>query len=67
MEACPGARVIVFGHTHRPENLDWQGRLLFNPGAVTGFQLGPLRYPASYGLLRIGAAGQVEAEIIPLD
>ena len=33
LAAFPAARVIVFGHTHRPLNL-WVGeQLLFNPGS----------------------------------
>ncbi len=64
--ACPRSRVIIFGHTHHPEN-EWKdGRLFFNPGPGVGFHLGPYDYPASYGLLRIYAGGRVEGEIITL-
>lgn len=62
--AFPHARVIVFGHTHRAENLWHNGRLYFNPGAVSGlFQGGG----ASYGVLRFYPNGQVNGEIAALD
>ena len=44
------SRLIVFGHSHRPE-LEWRGRcLLLNPGAV-----GPRRFtlPLTFARLRI--------------
>ncbi len=31
----PGARVVVFGHSHIPWNEDHDGQLLFNPGSAT--------------------------------
>lgn len=59
-----GARVIVFGHTHRPANEVRDGKLYFNPGSAT---LGPIEggYP-SFGLLRFFADGNVIGEIIEL-
>lgn len=58
------ARVIIFGHTHHPENL-WSGEtLLLNPGSASfGFRRGLL---PNYALLRIYPAGRLEAEIVPL-
>jgi len=54
------ARVIIFGHTHRPEN-HWQdGRLWFNPGSACS------RWHPSFGLLHF-SAGQVSGEIVHLD
>lgn len=57
------SRVVVFGHTHRPENRLIDGTLFFNPGSA-----GP-NYDASqpsYGLLRIRPDGVVTGEIIML-
>ncbi len=60
----PDARVVVFGHTHRPEcTWEW-GTLFFNPGAAG--------YPAltalgsSVGILKIGPGDRVEGKIIRL-
>ena len=64
--ACPRAKVILFGHTHHPENVLRDGRLFFNPGPCVGFKLGPYDYSPSYGLLRFFPGGQVEGEIVPL-
>jgi putative phosphoesterase len=64
LAAFPGARVIVFGHTHRPLNLDSDGVLLFNPGSP---HFPDLKTAApSVGLLHIQAGGDVKGEIIPL-
>jgi putative phosphoesterase len=60
----PDAKVYIFGHTHRPENVWRDGRLLFNPGAMVGIKLGNLMIPPSYGLLRIYEQGRLEAETI---
>jgi hypothetical protein len=65
LAAFPQAKVIVFGHTHRPLN-HWQGGiLLFNPGSP--------HFPdskditPSVGILQISTDGEVEGEILPLD
>jgi uncharacterized protein len=53
-------RLIVFGHSHRPE-LEWQGScLLLNPGAC-----GPRRfsYPLTIALLTV-AGGRLTPEIV---
>jgi putative phosphoesterase len=60
----PRAQVIIYGHTHRPENRWENGQLIFNPGAAY-----PCRengYHVQVGLLRIFPEGRFEAEIIPL-
>jgi putative phosphoesterase len=65
LAAFPAARVIVFGHVHRPLNL-WVGRqLLFNPGSPHF----PDRdsHALSIGLIGITAEGEVKGEIIRLD
>jgi putative phosphoesterase len=64
-ETLPKARVIIFGHTHRAENI-WIGeRLFFNPGsAATG---DPWVKGCSYGLLEINEAGKITSRIIPLE
>jgi len=60
----PSARVIVFGHTHHPEN-HWVGeQLFFNPGAVShGDYLDRTPY---YGLLKFYKGGRIDAAINPL-
>ena len=65
LAAFPQAKVIVFGHTHRPLN-DWEdGILLFNPGSP--------HFPdrkditPSVGILHISDKGEVQGEIRALD
>lgn len=61
----PKARIIVFGHTHKPLNLWSKGQLLFNPGSAhfpDAKNLAP-----SIGLLRLNAEGEIKSEIIFLD
>ena len=58
----PGARVVVFGHSHLPVNEDADGLLLFNPGSPTWKRKAP--FP-SMGLLWI-EDGRVEGEIFPV-
>lgn len=61
----PTAKVIVFGHTHRPLNIQVDGKLLFNPGSV--------HFPddkdtsPSVGLLHLNQGGGAEGELIWLD
>ncbi len=58
----PGARVVVFGHTHYPLNRWIDGRLYFNPGSAA--------YPAwrvktpSLGIIKIGPDKKVESTIL---
>lgn len=58
----PGARVVVFGHSHIPCNEDAEGLLLFNPGSPTWRRQAPF---TSMGLLWI-SNGDVEGEIFPV-
>lgn len=58
----PGARVVVFGHSHIPWNEDEDGLLLFNPGSATWKRRAPF---TSMGLLWI-SDGEVEGEIFPV-
>jgi putative phosphoesterase len=60
--AFPGAKVVVFGHTHIPVKRWVDGRLYFNPGSAA--------YPAnkapaaSVGILSIGPQRRVDAKIL---
>lgn len=58
----PDERVVVFGHSHLPENDDDGALLLFNPGSPTWKRQAP--FP-SMGLLWITDDG-VEGEIFPV-
>ena len=58
----PGARVVVFGHSHAPEDrpgLD--GQLLFNPGSPTERRQSP-RF--SYGRLLLNEHGRLTAGLV---
>jgi putative phosphoesterase len=59
----PGLRLLVFGHSHRPE-IQWQGDcLLLNPGAC-----GPRRFHLPLSLAILTVAGQrLLPEILTLD
>ena len=64
VESAAQAKVIVFGHTHRPVNLNIDGKLLFNPGSASiGFEQ---ELMPSTGLLRFFSGGEVRGEIIKL-
>jgi uncharacterized protein len=63
-QAFPTARVIVFGHTHRPENRWIDGRLYFNPGAAYPCRLNAFR--SAFGILRVGPDGQISSEILTI-
>jgi putative phosphoesterase len=60
----PQARVIIFGHIHRPVNQWINGRLLFNPGSPHFPDITSIA--PSVGLLHLQAGGDVLGEIIPL-
>ena len=60
----PQAQVIIFGHTHRPENRMEGSQLIFNPGAA--YPCHENGFHVQVGLLRIYPLGRFEAEIIPL-
>lgn len=65
LETFSQARVIVFGHTHRPL-VHWSGEiLLFNPGSPHFPDI--KTSPPSVGLLRIDAGGGVSGEIVYLE
>jgi putative phosphoesterase len=53
---------VIFGHTHRPERVEKDGVLYFNPGSA-----GPQRFdlPATIGRISIANPG-LESEIISL-
>ena len=58
----PGARAVIFAHSHFPANDDQDGLLLFNPGSPTW----PRRAPwPSMGILWI-EDGDVESEVFPV-
>lgn len=46
----PTARVVVYGHSHVPDNQEHNGQLLFNPGSATDRRRQPR---CSIGLLHI--------------
>jgi len=56
----PGVRVVVSGHSHKPQVEEREGVLYVNPGSA-----GPRRFrlPISAGELRI-AAGEVTARLV---
>ncbi len=58
------AQVVIFGHTHTPENRHVEGRLLFNPGsACHGVRRSVI---PSFGILQFDN-GQVNGEIRRLE
>ncbi|MEA4910167.1 MAG: YfcE family phosphodiesterase [Anaerolineaceae bacterium] len=59
----PDARVIIFGHTHRPV-MTWQaGRMLFNPGSASKI----LRaFDPTFGIIRVRHGHIIEGEIVDL-
>jgi uncharacterized protein len=63
-QAFPSARIVIFGHTHRPENRWIDGHLYFNPGAAYPYSLNSFR--SEFGILRIGPDGQINSEIVIL-
>ena len=61
---APKSKVVVFGHTHFPENIWLSGRLVFNPGSA-GIGWRDI-VPPSYGILRFYPDHEVKGEIIEL-
>ena len=55
---------VLSGHTHVPNFYTRKGVLYFNPGSC-----GPRRFdlPVTVGLLTIGANGEIDAKIVPLN
>jgi putative phosphoesterase len=64
LNTVPDAEVVIFGHTHYPENVRFAARMVFNPGSASS-SISRKLYP-SYGLLRFFPGGKVEGEIIPV-
>ena len=58
----PGARVVVFGHSHMPLLEDEDGLMLLNPGSPTQRRRAPEH---TFALLRV-EEGEVGAEILAL-
>ena len=58
----PGARVVVFGHSHIPLLEDEDGLMLLNPGSPTDKRRQPEH---TFALLRV-EDGEVSAEIVAL-
>jgi putative phosphoesterase len=56
--------VVIFGHTHRPENEIVNGILFFNPGTTTPID-NKFTVVSSYGFLKI-SEDKIEPEIIHL-
>ena len=64
VRAAGPARVVIFGHTHRPGILHYKGKLIINPGSAS---FGPLPGDLpTLGLLHITASGEVRPEIVLL-
>ncbi len=60
----PGARCVVFGHSHVPWNQEYDGLVLFNPGSATDRRRQP---QCSIGLLHIDdETKDVRGEIVLL-
>jgi putative phosphoesterase len=59
----PQALVIIFGHSHIPENVWVDGKLYFNPGTASLYEND---LPPSVGLLQVHAGGKVNGELVPL-
>jgi putative phosphoesterase len=59
----PGARLVVFGHSHIPLDLTEDGVRLFNPGSPTDRRRQPR---GTMGLLRVEDGRLLEAAIVPV-
>jgi uncharacterized protein len=59
----PGARLVVYGHSHIPVDQADERLRIFNPGSPTDRRRQPR---GTVGVLRIEAAQVVEARIIPV-
>jgi uncharacterized protein len=58
----PGARLIIFGHSHIPINAESEGVRLFNPGSPTWKRRQP--FP-TFGLIDV-SSGRVRARLVEL-
>ena len=60
----PGAAVVVYGHSHLPDDSDGvDGQRLFNPGSPTERRRAPTR---SFGLLETSDGALLRHEIVAL-
>ncbi len=64
VELAADARVIVFGHTHRIENVNINGRMIFNPGTANAGYRSDI--PSTIGFLNFFPGGEVKGEILRL-
>ena len=61
----PGARVVVFGHSHAPENrAGLDGQLLFNPGSPTDRRAQPRH---TYGVLELDGGEVISHTIVSVE
>ena len=61
----PGARVVVFGHIHAPENrAGLDGQLLFNPGSPTDRRAQPHH---TYGVLELDGGEVISHTIVSVE
>jgi len=60
----PKAKIIIFGHSHMPENRWIEGTLYFNPGSARTRRKDS---PPSIGLITIAPGGKITSEIILLE
>lgn len=63
-ESAPQARLMIFGHTHRPLNMAENGVTYFNPGSACMAFMN--RELPTVGILRIQRGGNIQGEIVPL-
>lgn len=56
----PGCDLVVFGHSHEPEDRDEAGLHLFNPGSPTERRRQPHR---TFGTIEIGAERAIRTEL----
>jgi putative phosphoesterase len=65
LDSVPPSDVIVFGHTHKPVNIWYNGQhLLFNPGSCSSV-LERSQYP-TVGILKLEKDKKAEGEIVEL-
>jgi len=60
--ALPGVDVVLYGHSHRPQNIILNDVLFFNPGSLTNNRFTPFN---SYGIIELDSRG-VKGEIIKI-
>ena len=61
----PGARVVVYGHSHIPDcHESASGQLLFNPGSPTDRRAQPAH---TYGVLELDAGRVTASRVVTLD